>query len=155
MAVLFTSPHHVGAFERIAETLRARDLARHVIGCTGESIVGEDREIEDQPALALWSIGLPGVELTPRRLISDAQGLRGLPQAGDADDLLIMLGDPFTFPTDEAFKRLKADAPRVRIVGGMTSAAAPGGNRLLLDGEVFDRGAVAVGLSPARECGRS
>jgi small ligand-binding sensory domain FIST len=148
LAVVFASPHHVGAFERIAATLHARDLARHVIGCTGEAIVGEDREVEGSPALSFWALRLPGVGLTPRRLSAEAQGLRGLPSAGDPDEVLILLGDPFTYPTDDAFKRLKSDVPALRVVGGMASAAgAPGGNRLLLNGEVFDRGAVAVGMS--------
>jgi small ligand-binding sensory domain FIST len=51
LAVMFASAHHAGALGRLAAAVRERELARHVLGCTGESIVGNDREIEgDRPS---------------------------------------------------------------------------------------------------------
>src|SRR5690348_5567860 len=67
LALAFVSPHHADALGRIAEEVRVSGLGRHVIGCTGESIVGEDREVEGSAALSLWSIRLPGVTLHSRR----------------------------------------------------------------------------------------
>src|SRR5262245_27988557 len=54
LAVIFCSGHHADSLGQIAETIRGKSLGRHVIGCTGESIIGEDREIEQSPALSLW-----------------------------------------------------------------------------------------------------
>src|SRR5207249_1419455 len=71
VALIFSSPHHAQALGRFGRDLRRRGLARHVIGCTGESIIGEDQEVEGTPALSLWSARLPGVDLTPRRLTID------------------------------------------------------------------------------------
>ena len=53
LALVFFSPHHLPAVEKIAKvltTLRPRAL----LGCPGETIVANDRELEDGPALSLW-----------------------------------------------------------------------------------------------------
>ena len=64
LALVFSSTHHAEALGRLAAKVRGDGLARHVLGCTGETIVGEDSEVEDAPALSLWAIQLPGVTLT-------------------------------------------------------------------------------------------
>jgi small ligand-binding sensory domain FIST len=147
LALVFASPDHAGALDRIAERVRGGGLARHVIGCTGESIVGEGREVEGSSALSIWAARLPGIALTPRRLTFDERGLLGweAPAPDAPRPTLILLGDPFSYPTDPFLKQLNEEAQGVRVVGGMASASqVPRGNRLLLDGEVFEEGAVAV-----------
>jgi small ligand-binding sensory domain FIST len=161
LALVFASTHHADALEEIAAEATRSGLARHVLGCTGESIVGEDREIEGSSALSLWALRLPGIAVRPRR-IAFADGAfsgwpeldaepqpRAQPQAQPAPDerrpTLIMLADPFSFPTDLLLKRLNEVAPGMRVIGGMASGSnAPGQNRLVLDGEVVGEGAVAV-----------
>src|SRR4051812_41904737 len=54
LAVLFFSPHHAGFAEDLAAGVRERLAPRRLIGCVGESILGNDREVEGKPALALW-----------------------------------------------------------------------------------------------------
>ncbi len=154
LAVVFSSIHHVEALGRLARDILGRGLARHVLGCTGESIVGEDQEVEDAPALSLWAIQLPGVTMTPHRFTFDEQGLHGLElpersaEAASPRPTLIALGDPFSFPADPFLKRLNDEAPGVRIVGGMASASqVAGGNLLLLDDQVYRDGAVAIEVS--------
>ena len=61
LCLVFSSMHHADELARLAASLRSTGKARHVLGCTGESLVGEDREVEGSPALAVWSITLPGV----------------------------------------------------------------------------------------------
>ena len=36
-----------------------------MLGCTGETVIGGSREIENGPALSLWSGVLPGADLIP------------------------------------------------------------------------------------------
>jgi small ligand-binding sensory domain FIST len=56
-----------------------------------------------------------------------------------------LLGDPFTFPADRFLKQVNQEAPGFRMVGGMASAGhEPGSNRLVLNGEVFEDGAVGL-----------
>jgi small ligand-binding sensory domain FIST len=151
LALIFASAHHADALARLGREVRRRGLARHVIGCTGESIIGEDREVEAAPALSLWAARLPGVGVTPHRLSYDARGVHGItlgPPPADRPDALIVLGDPFSFPPDQFLKQVNEAAPGLPVVGGMASASqVPRGNRLVLDDDAFDAGAVAVGLS--------
>ena len=148
LAVAFASSHHAEGLWRLSADLRARNLARHVLACTGESIVGEDREIEGAPALSVWAIRRPGIVLRPLRLEYRGGDFLGWPEAvaaGPSGRALLILGDPFTFPADRWLKFLQTAAPGLPALGGMASAGqAPGRNRLVLDGEAHDDGAVAV-----------
>ena len=147
LVLVFASRHHADGLGRIAAEIRRRGLGRHVLGCTGESIVGEDREVEGAAALSLWAIRLPGARLEPLRLAFGDGQFEAWPEWSPDPNPppLILLGDPFSFPTDEFLKRLHGESPGTRVVGGMASGShAPGGNRLVLDDRVFEDGAVAV-----------
>jgi len=145
-ALAFTSAHHADRLADLWEGSKARSIAGHLLACTGESIVGEGREIEGSAAVSLWAIRLAGGRSQPVRLEFADGEFRGWPE--DLDDgrrTLLLLGDPFSFPADLLLQRLRADAPGVQIIGGMASAGqAPGQNRLLLDGKSFDGGAVGI-----------
>src|SRR5690606_40794816 len=58
---------------------------------------------------------------------------------------LLLLGDPFTFPMDVLLRIVNESCPGLPVFGGMASGGGfPGANRLLLDGEVRDEGAVGL-----------
>jgi hypothetical protein len=85
------------------------------------------------------------------RLTFDGAAFEGWPDdlegRADADRAMLLLGDPFSFPADQWLKRINAGSPGLRVIGGMASAGqAAGRNRLALDGQVFDDGAVAIVL---------
>src|SRR5262249_40226213 len=54
LALIFFSPHHLGAAATLARTAQQRLSAGCLLGCAGEAIVGNDQEIEAAPALSLW-----------------------------------------------------------------------------------------------------
>jgi small ligand-binding sensory domain FIST len=146
-AVVFASMHHADILGKVGAELTSRGLGRHVLGCTGETIIGEASEVEGEPALSAWAIRLPGAELTPIRIDDGDDGvetLRGL--AGSLDSVLL-LGDPFSFAPDPWLQKLHAVAPSLRVMGGMASGSqVPGENRMLLDGQVFKDGAVGLAI---------
>ena len=149
LAVAFASADHAEGLGRLAAELRGAGLVRHLLACTGEAIVGGGREVEAAPALSLWAIRLPGVELRPIRLSFEDGAVEGwpgdLPDAPAGRRTLLVLGDPFTFPTDPWLKQLQAQAPGLPVLGGMASGGRdPGCNRLVLDDGVHDDGAVAM-----------
>lgn len=146
LAVVFSTAHHADRLAELAPRVAALGLGRHLIGCTGESVVGEGREVEGASALCLWSIALPpGATITPVRLEAVADGIGGWPVEVDPSSTFLFLGDPFTFPAEDLLKRLNADAPGLRVVGGMASAGrAPGQNRLLLGDATYKEGAVGL-----------
>ena len=72
--------HHAEALAEIAAEVTRHGLGQNVLGCTGESIVGEDQEIEGAPALSLWSLRLPGITVQPRRLTFADGAFDGWPE---------------------------------------------------------------------------
>ena len=78
--------------------------------------------------------------------------VRGLPasMAGDTTPrTLLLVADPFSTPVDGFLESAPETYPGLRVVGGLASAArGPGGNRLVLDDQVFTDGAVGVLLAP-------
>ncbi len=153
LAMLFVSPQHGPEFESVAASIAGRLEAKHLLGCTGESIVGGSREIEQQPAIALWLARLPGVSIHGMYLEFE-ETPEGATFTGWPDDLpdpwppgaaLITLGDPFSFAVDAFLRRINEDHAGVPVVGGMASGGfGPGQNRLWLDGNEFASGAVAA-----------
>lgn len=160
LAVVFFSPHHAAQAETIAKTLTERLKPRCLIGCVGESIVGNDREIEWQPALSLWLAAWPRpVELEPFHITlehtSEGHSLLGWPDsvvgANLAESALLVLGDPFTFPVNEFLNQVNDDHKGLRVMGGMASGVrGPGQCRLIVNGQAHDSGAVGVVLQGSK-----
>jgi small ligand-binding sensory domain FIST len=127
---------------------------RCLLGCPGVAIVGDDREIEDGPALSLWLARWnQTVQLTPFHLAleetSEGVNLLGWPDDLAAVDpkqaLILLLADPFTFPVDDFLRQVNDGHRGLRVAGGMASGARqPGRNRLLLGQQVLDTGAAGV-----------
>lgn len=153
LAFVFFSPHHSDQAETIAAALCDVLQTENLLGCAGESIVGGSREIEGQPAIAVWAARLPNAAVLPFPLqfeqADDGGAFQGWPQQADEilqrESALLLLGDPFSFPADVLIAQLNDDRPGVPVIGGMASGGwAPRQNKLLLGREVFEEGAVAA-----------
>ncbi len=135
-------------------------LGSHValMGGSGESIVGVGQEIEQQPAVSLWLARLPGTHLVPMYLqleqTAEGASIVGWPDAllsdWPSEALMLLVGDPFSFPADAMLERLNEDRPGTLVVGGMASGGTrPGDSRLFFGSSLHTSGAVAVVLSGA------
>jgi small ligand-binding sensory domain FIST len=150
LVVAFASPHHIGAFEDIASSVRGLLDPTVSFGGTAGAVIGGGREIEDSPAISLFAARLPATLLTPVRLevvpTPDGPSLVGWPD--HPDGTMLLFADPFSFPVDAFLDRVNEDLPKLQVIGGLASAAMqPGGNRLMLDDQVTDSGAVGAVLS--------
>jgi small ligand-binding sensory domain FIST len=150
LVVAFTSPHHAGAIEDIASSVRGLLDPTVLLGGTAGAVIGGGREIEDSPAISLFAARLPATLLTPVRLevvpTPDGPSLVGWPD--HPDGTMLLLADPFTFPADTFLDRVNEDLPKLQIIGGLASGAMqPGGNRLILDDQITDSGAVGAVLT--------
>ncbi len=135
LAILFVTPPHAGALEDLSHTVMTVLQPAVTIGCAAVSVLGNQREVEDAPAVTLWA-GKFG-PVAGFRLIDPASWPDPLPFAAEA---AVVIADPFSFPVDELLERVN-----LPVIGGMASAArGPGGNRLVLDGQIFSGGAVAA-----------
>jgi small ligand-binding sensory domain FIST len=162
LVLVFASMHHADALGALAGLARSRGLGEHVLGCTGESIVGEDREVEGGPALSLWALRMPGITVRPHQFRFTDGAFEGWPELegaarmqrdresipGEPPQCLILLGDPFSFPTDLFLKRYHEVAPGRPVIGGMASGSqVPERNRLVQGDTVTTEGAVALEMS--------
>lgn len=154
LAIVLFSGHHLEEAEQIASRLNALTSARALIGCPGETIIADDLELERTPALTLWlARWATNVSLTPYHLTfeqtADGASLLGWPDdLGEADptrSLLLVLGDPFTFPSDDFLQQSNDEKPGLPIIGGMASAShQPGVNRLVMGANTVEQGAIGV-----------
>ncbi|MEX2172734.1 MAG: FIST N-terminal domain-containing protein [Pirellulaceae bacterium] len=156
LAMLFFSRHHAALADHLAAEACNLLGTDNLLGCSGEAIVGTQREIEHEPAISLWLAHWPGVQTSLLNLQFERTREGGVIQ-GWPDHLggewppgtfLMLLGEPFSFPADLLLDRLNEDRPCVPVVGGLASGgAAPGENRLLLGRETLAEGAVAALVS--------
>jgi small ligand-binding sensory domain FIST len=174
LAVLFVTRAHAGALAEAADAVARLLEPTLLMGCAAESVVGNQREIEQAPAVSLWA-GLTGpiapvrlwLELEEADSADDRDGGRSDDEddegrrapvplvAGWPDELafepqaLLLLADPFTFPVELLLRGLAIEHPDLPVIGGMASAArSPGGNRLVLNHEVFQDGAIGALIGP-------
>ncbi|MCU1498730.1 MAG: hypothetical protein JWM47_2683 [Acidimicrobiales bacterium] len=159
LAVLFVTGAFAGATEDLAHAVRELLHPGALVASTAISVLAGDREVEERPAVVLFAatwggrlrIGAGGARAVRFDAQREGEGWR----LTGADDIavdggtLILLADPYTFPVDGFLEELARRAPGLRVVGGLASAGSgPGGNRLVADDVVVDRGAVGLYLPP-------
>ena len=152
VAFLFVTPPHRHGLEEAAAAVRETLGPHALVGCAAESVVGGRREVERTPAVSLWA-GYTG-QVTPFHLTAartpDGLTITGWPEIPPDASGMVVLADPYTFPTDLLLRRMEEDHRGLPLVGGMAMASTTAGqNRLLVDGEVVSQGAVGVLLGPS------
>jgi small ligand-binding sensory domain FIST len=159
LAIVFASGNHLGMAKWLLSEVHDRLEPRALIGCGAGGTVANGSELEETPGVVVWGASLPGAELETMHLTAerDAEGFRllGLPETltevapgaeAAADESLIALCDPFSFPAEELLAAIERSRPQVPVLGGLASASYAGGAMMLRDGEVHADGAVGVRL---------
>lgn len=161
VAVLFATGPFAGAVEDIADAVRRLVRPHALVGTTAGSVLATGREVEHRAAVTLlaarWDRSVGRGPDGPARAVAfdahregDGWRLTGTDEVAVAGATLVLLADPFSFPVEGFVDQLGRREPRLRVVGGMASAATgPGGNRLVADDRVVAAGAVGLYLPPA------
>ena len=155
VVVTVTRPH-AGALEDVVATIDSLLHPLALIGCSAESVVGRETEVEELPGVSLWAgqVGpLVAFPLSATRRSDDGWTFDGWPDpVGFTPSAALVLADPFTFPADEFCSELRSNRPGLAVVGGYASGAVgPGGTRLALGNRIYESGAVAALLGSATE----
>ena len=155
LACLFVSHHFRDACEILVAEIYRETRAGFLVGCAGESVICNDREIEDEPAAALWVGRMPGATITPIGL-SVSEIALGI-ELGDwadrfgvlpeDDPSFVLLPEPFTADTTNLILSLNETYPGCPVIGGIPSAGGRGQNRLFFNGEVVEEGLVGLALT--------
>ena len=151
LAFLFLSPAHLDSAAEAAEAVRGELAPRNLLGCVAEGVVARDRELEQGAGAAVWVGCFPGAEIDCFHAVAVATdegfAVAGFPELAEPA-LVTLLADPFTFPTAPFLERLNDTSPGLPLVGGIAAGGRePGAQALILDGEVYDGGAVGAVVS--------
>ncbi len=156
LALVFAHPQYIPQFDELLKGVRGAVGARHLTGCTGGGIIGGEQEIEQKPAVSVLVGQMPEVEIAPFHVTQHEVEESTGPgfwhyhlEVGPTESAnLILLADPFSIQAEQLVKALGEAYPGAPLVGGLASGGQqPGDNRLFLDDEVFDDGAVGVALT--------
>jgi small ligand-binding sensory domain FIST len=142
---------HLAAPEATLEGVHEALAPPVLVGCGAGGVVGDGREIERGTAVAVWAAALGGgraeafhLDVVPG---PDTIAVGGLPELDEAT-CVVLLPDPYSFPTDLVLAELAQRAPGVPVLGGIASARTLDGNAALFLGDgLCDDGAVGVAFS--------
>ncbi len=157
LVFVFFSPDHADSAELLVSTIHKRLHPTILLGCSAESVIGGDQEVEGRPALCLWVGHLPGATFTPFHL-EFVQAGDGLRSAGWPDTMpglehtpsFLVVAEPFTTPAEAFLKDLETRYPGASAIGGMASGGRePGANRLIFNDTVVDSGVIGVAVTGA------
>jgi small ligand-binding sensory domain FIST len=120
------------------------------VGCGAGGVLGGARELEGGTGVSVWAAALGQGEArafhATVRGEEDVGVLEGMPEIGP-EDAVIILSDPYSFPTDAVLDGIAEAAPGVPVLGGISSARSPLGAAALFVGDgVREEGAVGVCL---------
>jgi small ligand-binding sensory domain FIST len=149
LALVFASGAHLADPEAMLAAVQAELAPAALVGCGAGGVLGGGRELEGGTGVAVWAAVLDGGEArafhaTVRRE-DDVGVLEGMPEIGPG--AVIMLSDPYSFPTDAVLDGIAEAAPGVPVLGGLSSGRSPlGAAALFADDRVLEEGAVGVCL---------
>ena len=153
LAVLLGSRSHTDNAADLLHAVQEMVEPPALIGCIAQAIVAGRREIEDEPAVAVWLASGLAAETFQLDFVRTGSGglLTGYRFDRTAHDLHLLLPDPYTFPSSLLIDHLNTDLPGTTVVGGVVSGGrGPGDTRLFRDHDVLTSGLVGVRLPGMR-----
>ena len=151
VACVFASGAHLAAAEATLEGVHEALAPPVLAGCGAGGVVGDGREVERGTAVAVWAaaLGEGSAEAFHLDVVRgpDALAVGGLPELDEAT-AVVLLPDPYSFPTDVILGELARRAPGVPVLGGIASARTLEGNAALFMGDrLCGDGAVGVAFA--------
>ena len=151
LALAFIDSRFAADYAAVLERLRAGTGARRLAGASGMGVIGPGHEAEDQPAISLLALSLPGATITTVAIGSndDASAALDRIEAASAQAWLLF-ADPFTTDAESLVGAIGERKPGATVLGGLASAQPmQRDSAVFLDGEVRESGAVLVGIGGA------
>jgi small ligand-binding sensory domain FIST len=149
LVVVFASAAYQSQYAAILSEVRRRTRATDIVGCSASAVIAGQRELEDQPGIALLALRLPdAASLATRHLRPEEADMRLVAHMpGASCNGLIVLADPFTLNVEVLVRGLERDYPGVPILGGLATGDPTVRQTCLFHGtDVWTEGAVMVGL---------
>jgi small ligand-binding sensory domain FIST len=158
LVLFFASPEYMEHFEEMVPEVRRVTGAAALAGCSGQGIIGPEREIEGEPGLSLLRLQLPGATLTPVYLTQGTLGTLETPEAwyqqtgvarDDVNSWLLFV-DPFRIDVEALMNGLSEAYPESPLIGGLASGSMRRqGTHVFFNDDVYQQGAVLVAIGGA------
>ena len=150
LALVFASTSYASDLPRLLPLLRQKLQATHWLGCVGGGVVGTDatgtpHELEQEPALSVTLLHLPGATLQPFAIdttsLPDLDGpaepwRQLVGQEAEAGRSLLLLVDPTTTVINDLINGLDYAFPHTVKLGGIAAQHAANHGSLLFDAGV-------------------
>ena len=147
LLLVFIDSRFTGHYAEIVAHLKEQTGARHLIGASGQSVIGSSLEAEEGSAIAVLGLSLPGAELTP--IAIDPQSMTDdlFSPVQDGPEIWLLFSNPFTIMTDQLVSHLQQLRPDITLLGGMASShRQQQGCAVFIDDRVLMGGAAMMGL---------
>lgn len=151
LCLLFASPDYQDKLDAIAPAIQEELRPRAFIGATGETVIADDTEYEEQASIVLWAARLPTAKVAGFHLSSEDIERLSEPEVF-IDHLgvrptdhptFVLVGDPFSLGHRllELTARIDEVYTGARAIGGMASAGRePGQNVIVFGGQALQHG---------------
>lgn len=152
---LFISTEFVDHYQEMLQIVRHETGAACLLGCATQSVIGEDQELEDLPAVSLLALSLPGVKLQAVRFTQQMVEMTKREQEwydqlriGREDvNSWLLFSDPHNLDCEQLLDGLTKAYPNVPIMGGL--AAGDIDDRamcLFYNDEIIEEGGIGLAI---------
>ncbi len=152
--LVFFSASHSDEVKELSLAMAQDYSAAVCIGCNVSGVIGAGDEAEASPSMSVIAGVLPGVEVAPLRFEPDVHDHCDFDWteqfSGETEDSphFLILSEPSSFETEELLAALDRAFPDSAKFGGLVSGAGQGaGNKLILEGHIFEDGAIGLAFS--------
>jgi small ligand-binding sensory domain FIST len=157
LVIAFVGSDFQESYDLLPQLITEKFPGAVFLGCSGNGIIGNGKEVEHKPGFALCFASMPEVTISPFHLLDS-----DLPDGDDSPDKwekvvgveasshpdFIILADPFSMRGQNLVNGLDYAYPGSTIIGGISSGGRqPGTNALYLDNQFVTEGTVGVSLS--------
>jgi small ligand-binding sensory domain FIST len=150
LVVVFASAAYQDDYADLLREVLESTQATELAGCSASAVIAGDRELEEQPGVAVLALRLPAGALLNVAYLPPDDDLSSLHLAGLAPDAcrgVILLADPFTVGVSNLVSALEGEYPQAPIVGGLaTGDPTTRATSVFCGSEVKDAGAVVIGI---------
>jgi small ligand-binding sensory domain FIST len=149
LIAVFASAAYQDDYAALIRHVLERSQATELAGCSASAVIAGDRELEEQPGVALLALRLPpGALLSVRHVAADkldSLEMAGLPPPACRG--AIVLADPFTVDVGTLVATLESQYPRTPIVGGLATAdPATRATSVFCGSKLHGEGAIVIGV---------
>ena len=156
LVMVFVSPQFAAQYDRLPGLIDKHLPHQFMMGCSAGGVIGGGKEVEEGAAVSMTAALLPGVKVA--HYYSDMEDLPDgdaapaawkawLPIRQDALQHFIILADPFSVTVEPLLRGLDYAFPQSVKIGGVASGAtAPGENSLFVNGQIYHKGVLIIGL---------